>query len=138
MNRTRAWRRHQRERIRRRRTHYNTVRWAHELGDGRRIDIATEHPACTCHQCRNRRGPSLQDRKAAVPLGALSVEPVLLELSYVEPHFVFGDEEEVDPLDGEMLPRVAYSREVLTLPVVYVEPRFSWSDKSETDLLDEI
>lgn len=66
MTRTRDWRRHQRERIRRRRTHYNTVRWAHELGDGRRIDIATEHPACTCHQCRNRRGPSLQDRKAAV------------------------------------------------------------------------
>ena len=98
MTRTRDWRRHQRMRIRRRRAHYFTVRWAYALGEGRRIDIATEHPACMCHQCRNKRRPSLQDRKAAVPQGALSVEPALLKLSYVEPHFAFCDEEEIDPL----------------------------------------
>lgn len=94
MTRTRDWRRHQRMRIRRRRAHYDTVRWAYALGDGRRIDIATEHPACTCRQCRNKCRPSLQEMKAAVPMGALSVEPVILELSYVEPHFTFSDEEE--------------------------------------------
>jgi hypothetical protein len=66
-------------------------------------------------------------------MGALSVESVLLELSYVEPHFVFSDEEETDPLDDERLPRVAYGRETLNLPVVYVEPRFSWTGKEEID-----
>ena len=66
MTRTRDWRRHQRERIRRRRAHYFTVRWAHELGDGRRIDIATEHPACACTWCRilKHMEPSPQERKA--------------------------------------------------------------------------
>ena len=100
-----AGRRHQKARIRRRRAHYDTVRWAHEAGDGRRIDIATEHPACECWQCRNRRHwgwPSLPERRAAaVPTFALSVEPVLLELTYLEPLFVWGDEVETDPLDEQ-------------------------------------
>ena len=69
MNRTRDWRRQQRARIRRKRAHYDTVRWAHELGDGRQIDIATEHPACMCYQCqylqdRRYHGASAQERRA--------------------------------------------------------------------------
>lgn len=68
MARTRDWRRQQRTRIRRRRAHYDTVRWAYEIGDARRIDIATEHPACNCWQCRNKRHwgwESLADQRAA-------------------------------------------------------------------------
>ena len=48
MNRTRDWRRAQRERIRRKRCRFDTVRWAWEIGDARRIAIQSEHPACTC------------------------------------------------------------------------------------------
>lgn len=35
----------------------------------------------------------------ALPLFALSVEPVLLQLTYIEPHFTWSDEVEIDPLD---------------------------------------
>lgn len=105
MTRTRDWRRYQRMRIRRRRAHYFTVRWAHELDEPRLIDIASEHPQiCSCDFCQNHypRGKSpVELRAPGVPMGALSVESVLLELSYVEPHFTFSDEEEIDPPEGE-------------------------------------
>lgn len=37
-----------------------------------------------------------------LPCFALSVEAVLLKLSCVEPHFAWGDEIEIDPLDDEV------------------------------------
>jgi len=52
-------------RIRRKRAHYGTVRWAHKVGDPRLIDISTEHPACDCYQCRNHLLPPLRVLKAA-------------------------------------------------------------------------
>ena len=55
MTRTRAWRRWQRERIRRRRRHYDTVQWAWELGDPRQIGILSETPRpCSCLGCQHR------------------------------------------------------------------------------------
>ena len=70
MNRTRDWRRAQRERIRRRRRNFDTVRWAWDAGNSRMVAIMTEHPACQCRQCQylqRRRyfGPSFQERRAA-------------------------------------------------------------------------
>ena len=68
MNRTRDWRRQQRTRIRRKRKHYDTVRWAWDIDDARMIAIKSEHPACSCYMCRwyTRRysGPTLQERRA--------------------------------------------------------------------------
>ena len=53
MNRTRDWRRHQRERIRNRRRHYHTVAWAWDEGDLRRVGILSETPRpCSCEFCR--------------------------------------------------------------------------------------
>ena len=91
------------------------MRWAWELDDPRLIDIATEHPACGCQMCvnpRRERGElSLQERRAAaVPSFALSVEPVVLELTYVEPRFNWGDEVDIDLLDG----RKADSQQIQT------------------------
>ncbi len=54
MDRTRAWRRHQRERIRNRRRHYFAVAWAWEQADLRRVGILSETPRpCSCIFCRN-------------------------------------------------------------------------------------
>ena len=53
MKRTRDWRRFQRERIRNRRRHYATVRWAWEMGDLRHVGILSETPRpCSGPCCR--------------------------------------------------------------------------------------
>lgn len=140
MTRTRAWRRWQRERIRRRRAHYFSVRWAHELGDGRLIDMATEHPQkCSCDLCANHypvgKSP-VELRAPAVPTPprgpALFEEADSGELPGGEAAVDEGDEEDDSPGEA-MLPRVVYGREVVSVDVVYVEPRFSWSGKDGDD-----
>lgn len=144
MTRTRDWRRHQRERIRRRRAHYFTVRWAHELGDPRLIDIVSEHPQiCSCDFCQNHypRGKSPVELRApgAPPppsASALSEEVAFLDSPDVDTDIDWDDEEE-DLLYDEMMPRVVYGRKTISASVVYVEPRFTFRDEEEVDLLDD-
>ena len=81
MERTRAWRRHQRERIRNRRRHYATVAWAWDEGDLRRVGILSETPRpCSGPCCRREwdrdmppqaaraREAERQARQEALPL----------------------------------------------------------------------
>jgi len=58
VTRTRAWRRWQRERIRRRRRHYFVVQAALESGNERWLGMTSETPRpCSCLVCRNPQWP---------------------------------------------------------------------------------
>ena len=113
MNRTRDWRRHQRARIRQRRKHYASVGWAWRLGDGRRIDIATEHPRiCSCLYCSRPRRPDDDETRDVMDFFLALTQEALAE--------TWENETGYDDDYYEALPRVAYGRHEVDVDIVYV------------------
>lgn len=97
MHRSKAFRLHQRERIRRKRAAYRQVAWAYAREDARWIGIKTKTPkSCRCAGCSNPRryfGRVTRHEQLAAEVEA---EELTDWLAIAEPTFDFWDNEADD------------------------------------------